>query len=321
MSKFAVLLLLTGLGSTSYAATPLTIEQVEQLLSASRNLPDVELAEKVSELKLTERASSAHLARWQVEFPGKRTGEALLALADSSVFLDLPPSDILAIPKPDSTTRREILEQMVNYVNTTIHKLPNFYALRSTAHFDDLSKNEQLTIQRLANVRFGLPPNITSPPRSLTMRITGRTALIVTYSNGREVVNTRADSDAKTELNGVGLTTHGEFGPILAVVVGDAIKGKFFWDHWERGEAGPLAVFRYRVPLELSHYTVTVDEDHPFSPAYHGELAIDPANGAILRISVVADLNSPSESESNPTSASKSRRPGQTLEAAIEVEY
>lgn len=321
MSKLAILLLLAGFGATALALTPVTVEQVEQLLAADRGQSDGKIAKEISGLQLTERASFARLARWQAEFPGKETRDALLALADASAFFDLPLAEIPAIEKPDPETRKQILQRMVDYVNTTINKLPNFSAKRTTKHFDDLSQVERMKIRQDADGRSAVPPYISTPSQPQALQIADRTAVTITYRNGREVADARADQGRKAELYGVGLTTHGEFGPILSVVVGDAIKGRFFWGHWEQGTAGPMAIFRYRVPQELSHYTITLAKDHPESPAYHGELAIDPANGAILRISVVADLDPPATSDSNPAAVSKSNRPIPTLEASIEVEY
>lgn len=53
MSKLAVLLLLAGFGPNALAATRVTVEQVEQLLSASHSLSDAKVAAKISDLQLT----------------------------------------------------------------------------------------------------------------------------------------------------------------------------------------------------------------------------------------------------------------------------
>ena len=268
--------------------TPATVEQVEQLLSVDYGQSDRKVAADISRLKLTQRATSARLAQWQDKFPGKHARNALLVLADASAFLKLPRTDILPIEMPDTETRRQMLVRMIGYVNTTVHQLPDFFASRTTAHFDDLSFEG-----------------------THALHLEERNAIIVTYRKGQEVVNTRSDRPTRTTSRQVGLTTQGEFGPILSVVVGDAMKGRVFWGHWEQGAAGPLAVFRYSVPQELSHYTVTVAAEPPQTPAYRGEIAIDPNNGTILRISVQADLRPPDESDS------LSKAP----EAAILVEY
>jgi hypothetical protein len=105
-----------------------------------------------------------------------------------------------------------------------------------------------------------------------------------------------------------GLTTSGEFGPILYVVVKDSLSGKITWGHWEEGTGGRLAVFKYSVPQVDSHYMVQmqrVNGDQQVFPAYHGEIAVDPRNGNILQLSVVSDMASPY----------------QVVQAAILVEY
>jgi hypothetical protein len=61
---------------------------------------------------------------------------------------------------------------------------------------------------------------------------------------------------------------------------------------------GPQAVFRYRVPQELPFFRVgfgylTSDDrmvQMEKNEPYHGEFAVDPASGAILRLTVQADL-------------------------------
>jgi hypothetical protein len=112
----------------------------------------------------------------------------------------------------------------------------------------------------------------------------------VTYRDGAEVVD---DGQALSTEAPVGLASSGEFGPILKVVLSDAMQGKLLWDHWERGPNGDYGVFRYTVPQEHSHYRVGRRgflESKGSYPAYHGEIGIDPATGSIMRISMDADF-------------------------------
>jgi hypothetical protein len=310
VSKLAVLLLLAGFGSNALAATCVTVEQVEQFLSASHELPDAKLAAKISDLELTERASSLRLSRWQAEFPGKRTREALLALADASAFFDLPPAEIPAIEKPDPETRKQIFLRAIDYVHATLPKLPNFIARRSTAHFDDVSPFQQALSQYMADRSNGFHTSM-DPPTALPtsgpqpFRAGERSSVIVTYRDGHEVADSPALKDKKSDGRTMGFTTSGEFGPILSVVMGDVIHGKLYWSHWEQGPGGPLAVFRYTVPIEMSHYTVIGVGDHPQLPAYHGEIAVDPSIGTVMRLTLVAEL----------------KPPWQAWESSIMVEY
>lgn len=104
---------------------------------------------------------------------------------------------------------------------------------------------------------------------------------------------------AKTDV--AGLVSRGEFGPILSTVLLDAANSQLARSHWETLDAGPVAVFRYCVSNKKSHYDLgfsySVDQSTAYHwlPGYHGELAIDPLTGSILRLTAVADLtvNSP----------------------------
>jgi hypothetical protein len=117
---------------------------------------------------------------------------------------------------------------------------------------------------------------------------------MVTYRDGNEVPYESAGKLKQEPA--FSLTTTGEFGPILVVVVGDALHGKLHWLRWEQGESGAAAVFSYAVPQTDSHFMVGLSaksEADGILPAYHGEIAIDPATGAIVRLSQFADMTAP----------------------------
>jgi hypothetical protein len=96
------------------------------------------------------------------------------------------------------------------------------------------------------------------------------------------------------------LDTVGTFGPILAtVLMGATAPGSdLAWSRWEQGARGPQAVFRYRVPQETplflvgADYVTNDDRVIPFAKKarFHGEIAVDPVSGAILRLTMQADL-------------------------------
>jgi hypothetical protein len=118
----------------------------------------------------------------------------------------------------------------------------------------------------------------------------------VTYRNGAEVVVGPASHVEHQR----GLYNWGVFGPLLQIVVTDIFAGKMGWGHWEKGQKGTLAVFRYSVPKDQSHYEVkyccssNTNSWHMFEtlPSYHGELSIDPESGAIFRLTIQTDLSS-----------------------------
>jgi hypothetical protein len=96
-----------------------------------------------------------------------------------------------------------------------------------------------------------------------------------------------------------GLLTNGTFGPLLRVVQSAMdLSGAVTWSRWEQDAGERRAIFRYRVPAERSLYAVDGcclpsgdgSNDFAIRPGYHGEITIDPASGAILRVEVEADL-------------------------------
>ena len=132
-----LILLAASLAAHAGQLRPVSIEEFEQILASNKDEPDGKVAKNLSGFRLTERASSVRLARWETQFPGKHCHEVLLLLADASAFLNLPATDASANAQPDVQTQKEILLKAINYVNTTITRLPNFYATRKTEHFKE----------------------------------------------------------------------------------------------------------------------------------------------------------------------------------------
>ena len=122
----------------------------------------------------------------------------------------------------------------------------------------------------------------------------------VQYSEGQEIAEPAPIKVAKTKNADQGLKTWGAFGPVLGLVLVDAAQNKLAWGHWEQGANGTLAVFRYSVPKDNSHYEVRYCcvaasygmESNSFNvmSGYHGEIAVDPASGVIVRVTLQAEL-------------------------------
>jgi hypothetical protein len=269
------------------AQQSVTVEEVQRILTEDKGTSDAQVARQLSGLELTEKMSSAKLKSLEQSAPGKKSRQALLALADASVFLRPAPADVLSQARPDLDEQRRMLASTVEYLAKTLPKLPNFYATRTTVRVEHkLSKRRTRAGSR----------------NDSSWRQVGGSKVIVVYRDGKEVINPREWGKHPHHPEGEGLITRGTFGPILSVVFVDAAhSGGFTWSRWERGSAGTLAVFRYRVPKEQSHYSVgthglSSDEgDAAEVSGYHGEMAIEPATGTILRVTVQAEqpLGSP----------------------------
>jgi VWFA-related protein len=283
MRKLPLLLLLAGISLPAVAARNITVEQLQQVLSATHGKADAKVAKQLSDLQLTERISAARLSRWEADLPGPESRRSLVLLADVAAFLEPPAAEIPATPAPDFAAQRRMIALTVDYATKTLHQLPNFFATRDTVRFED-------TPQRFRADTSEIPYQPLHP--------VGRSTDTILYRDGNEVVDARG-AKGKNQPATQGLITTGVFGPVLGTVLVDAAQGKLAWSHWEQDAAGPLAVFRFAVPREKSHYEVEfccVTSDNgsyrvfqQFS-GYHGEMAVDPSNGAILRLTLEADL-------------------------------
>jgi VWFA-related protein len=279
MRKLALLLLLAGMALPAFAARRVTVEQLQQVLASAPGKPDEEMARQLTDLQLTERASSARLSQWKAELPGPKARLALVALVDESAFLRPPAAEMPSLPAPDFATQRQIMSSAANYISRIIPKLPNFFAQRDTSSYEDTPTEHGIGHMEFA----GFQP----------IHPVGFSTATVLYRDGKETVDAGAAQGKKPVPQAEGLSTWGVFGPILGTVLVDAAKSTLAWSHWEQAAGGPLAVFRYAVPREKSNYEVKfVVGQYVFKElvGYHGEMAIDPASGAILRLALEADM-------------------------------
>jgi hypothetical protein len=278
MRKLTLLLLLAGLVLPALADGRVTVAELEQAVAAAHGKRDQEVAQRLGEMELAERLSTPRLERLKARLPGEKARLALLALADASAFLDLPAADIPATAPPDRAAQDALLAKTVDYVEKTISRLPDVFATRETIYF----ANGPVKASRSYDDSFQDP----------TLHVVDKSSATVRFIAGKEEVADEREENGKLALVREQLTTEGVFATIFAVVLKDVLGGNPPWSHWEQGSGGPMAVFRFDVPEEKSHYSARVPGDPGFLPtitAYHGEIAIDPANGAILRLTLEAD--------------------------------
>ncbi|MGO9339919.1 MAG: hypothetical protein ACLPY1_20660 [Terracidiphilus sp.] len=280
------------LGSTesahAFIGKPVSVAELEQTLTQDGKKRDSALARELFGLRLTERLGGSKLESLKAPLPGRRAKEALVALADESAFLSPPEAELPSLPAPGLPEERQIISLMVTYLGNTIPRLPNFYATRTTAHYDDTEEDEN---------RPGVSLFSGEP-----LHWGGVSSATVIYRNGEEIVDPGPLKRKQANPEEIGLVTKGTFGPILATVIGDASRSQMMFSRWEQGADGPVAVFNVSVPKEKSHYQVayrspsqTQAVEQP--TAYHGEISIDPATGTILRVTVEADFEAGIEME------------------------
>lgn len=315
MRRLILLGLFTVMVLPAYAGKHLTVAQLEQTLTAdsASHRSDEQVARKLSDLELSERLTGTALDRLGASLsPGPKTALALELLADRSAFLDPPASELPAAASPDAASQQRMIEAARGYAVQTLSRLPNFFATLTTYRFDDSPQS----------------PAPGEWPVRLGMHAVGTSSREITFRDGRDSRDpAEASASAKPIEQSAGLTTRGEFGSILVLMLIDTAKGKMAWSHWEQTPSGLVGVFHYSVPKSASHYEVSyccivpqqiiegpsaggrgrraemgpqmlsnqsaTGDAYPFqkTPGYHGTLSIDPSTGAILRITLEAELN------------------------------
>jgi hypothetical protein len=164
--------------------------------------------------------------------------------------------------------------------------LPDFLATRTTQTFE----NVPIMVENSAT-QSGLHP-------------LGTHVAEVAYRDGLEFsreVDTAAEPGATRIGSLAGLSSAGEFGPVLATILSDSAQGGMTWRYWQKTSFGPVAVFRYDVPKKDSHYQIDVccakDPDtkelisYRGEPAYSGFISINPATGDVLRLTLEAEID------------------------------
>jgi len=266
-------------------AHPMTVKELEQTMAENRSESDAEIARQLSNVELSERLSETRLSALAAAARGKRTREALKILADASVFFDPPAEEIPAMPPPAPDEQRRMLSMTAEYLSTTIHKLPNYLATRTTVFY-----HETPQLKWGGNVTDYQPLHPTDT-RNAT----------VYYRNGTEVAEQENPKGHGKNGKDPQLDTYGTFGPVLnGVLNAIARRADLTWSRWEQGPAGPVAVFRYTTPAELSKYQAGTcclpDGDGKSAflhyAGYHGEIAVDPQSGAVFRLEQSADFKS-----------------------------
>lgn len=334
MRKLTLLLAIAAIVAIAALATPacathrVTVEQLHAWLATHRPPAhsDNEIARQIYSFALSEWLTPPTLAAFKSELNlGPKAGQALDLLADCSAILDPPPAELPSRPPPDAAALKAMFHSTVYFVGTTLHQMPDFLATRVTESYDD---NDPRTVSAMPDTTEDVS---TIAPHS-TMVPLGTFAQQITYRDGKEVPSEEKNAKEKHSQSGPSFSTRGEFGPLLATILLDASKGKLSWSHWEQTGSGVVAVFRYQVPQTISRYAVEycclgagqdrvsgatfieaspgqparfvandaipgtgkINDSYRGTPSYHGKIYIDPATGAILRITRDAELN-PSE--------------------------
>jgi hypothetical protein len=273
---------------SAVAAQRATVADLLELLAQQRatHLSDAQVASQLGSLELTERLTDLTLDQIKAEFnPGQSTMAKLNVLADLSAFLEPPAREVPGKDPPTAAEQQEMLQAVENFATVTLKHLPDFMATRKTTSFEDVPiLTEDLSVQS------GMHP-------------IGSSVREVAYRNGLEFASEAAAAaeQASHAAQRPGLSSSGEFGPVLATIMADSAAGKITWSHWEQTSTGPVAVFRFDVPDHSAHYMIDFCcsrnpvtrsmESYHGSPGYRGAITVDRSTGAVIRLTLEADLD------------------------------
>jgi hypothetical protein len=307
--RLILLLALAAVALPAGAAKRVTVAQLEQALTAAgaAHKPDLEMMRQIGEMELSERLTEDTLGRLNAKLGlGSEAKLALRLLAHQSEFLDPPASELPATAAPGDADQQRMLDAARRYVAKSLPRLPNFLANRTTYRYDDSPRELK---KDAWPVRAGL-------------HLVGKSSRETSLRDERE--NQPPAQGSAVWQAQIGLTTQGEFGSTLSMIMADTAQGKISWSHWEETAAGTAAVFQYSVPKSASHFElIGSHQSQPnlegvatpsagnrgiagvrvqaadvgstgasiirSKPGYHGSLWLDPATGTILRITIEAD--------------------------------
>lgn len=168
---------------------------------------------------------------------------------------------------PDAAEQDRLLSLMHAYAAQYVSSLPNFICVQET---------RQLEAGKKSN-RWHKGDTLTST---------------LAFNKGREMRTLDLVNGKRPETGSrrwrTPLVTEGEFGILLARVLGPKGEALFTWSRWETVRGKRLAVFDFSVDKENSTLSLNLSGLVKAVVAYHGSLYADPTTGAVWRITDTA---------------------------------
>lgn len=271
MRTIALLVCLVGTLS-ALAQDRITVDELEQRLAAEHR-SDKELARRLENIELTQRLSTARLDKLEAALPGAGSRTALLALADLSEVLDLPPEEIPSDPPAAADEQQQMLARAYDASEPTQGQTPNFDATANITRFRNLKyigadpDDPMCRICMWPNMAKGASP---IPLVVLVPLVLSHGTVAVAHRDGRVINVETSQAWAPAEAVKTGIENWDGLATLLANVLLDMRAVQPEWARWEQGPVGRLAVFRFFVDDRHAHFpirTVMNPESSEASPA------------------------------------------------------
>lgn len=260
------------------AIRQVNVAQLEKMVQTVHD--GTSLYRQLSSVSLTDRLSGAKLESLSAMVHVKKLRDLLTMIADESAFLEPASSEIPEDPPPNPAELQRILAAAREYLSRVMPKMPNFLATRTTTYYREDAPYP-------GHERTAAPKPLHAEYQSMDT---------VLYRHGSEVLE--PVSGHHEPIPGQALTTRGTFGPILHTV--QAIletPGIITWKGWENDRTERFAVVHFgfagnpSITLTGCCFPAGAWDQIGIKVPAHGEIAIDPSTGAILRAQLENDLD------------------------------
>jgi hypothetical protein len=263
-----------------------TVAELEQMVPLLHSAGDAAAAKMLSASRLSERLSGERLELLLGQMPGRHAREQLLALVDEAEFQALPVSNEPARAIPGPAEQDAMRAHLLDYVQNTVRHWPRFTVTRTALRYEGTAEpipgglqDELRTPLGRLWVRSPDAANWECPghPKEDRARLAviEKTIAPVLVRSGVHTVHSMDVGGGEFACSNHS-TTADEFGEMLILVPLAMARAEVQWSRWQ----GMAAVFRFRVPVENARGGMSA----PLRIDLDGEIAFDPASGAIQRL-------------------------------------
>lgn len=264
----------------AWAAAGYTVAQIKSFVQSAIQLKnkDKDVADTLRTMKLAERLDLDTVEALQREGAGPKTVAVLKQLASESAALPeakppAPPPVYVPPPPPPADEQAKLLDEVRDYAVNYTHRLPDFICLEQTRRYDNTTGKDAWRQYDVITARLS-------------------------YFNQKEDYKLLSQNDrvvtGQSYTSVGGATSTGDFGTTMSEIFDPASHTHFEWERWTKLRGRVAYVFKYRVPLEFSRWTIEARGDQKgegsrITAGYHGEVSVDKELHTIVRITQEAE--------------------------------
>jgi hypothetical protein len=262
------------------AQQPLSVDKLIEFIqsSISQKMQDKEVANYLTNVKLTGKLDVRTVEDLQGRGAGPKTVAALNRLAEASANLAPPPPKAVApqpkpIPPPSYEEQQKVLNEVREYALNYSKSLPDFISLQVTRRYYDRN---------------------CAPGGECSWATADRLSAKLSYFEQHEKYELLTAND--TSLFGKpyesvgGAISTGEFGTVLKEIFDPATSAEFRWVRWGMLRGHLCHVYSYSIDQPHSKEVIDYERQQQVTPAYHGLVFVEKGPNVILRVTVEPDI-------------------------------